>query len=76
MRDPLPTAAELDEHLELAAHGVAPTHLADERWEPIILDVARRGVVTAGDRRAAARLLAELEAELGAPDDGPQAATD
>jgi hypothetical protein len=63
MREPLPTAAEIEQHLELAAHGVAPTHLADERWEPLVLAVARRGVVTAADRRAAARLLAELDAE-------------
>jgi len=66
MREPLPTAAEIERHLELAARGVAPSHLADVRWEPLILAVARRGVVTAGDRRAASRLLAELEAELTA----------
>ena len=68
MREPLPTAAEVEQHLELAALGVAPSHLADERWEPLILAVARRGVVTTDDRRAAARLLTDLalEAELEA----------
>ena len=66
MREPLPTAAEIEQHLELAALGVAPAHLADERWEPLILAVARRGVVTANDRRAASHLLTELEAELAA----------
>lgn len=70
MREPLPTAAEIEQHLELAARGVAPAHLADVRWEVIILDVARRGVVTASDRRSAQRLLAELEAERAA-DLGP-----
>jgi hypothetical protein len=66
MREPQPTAAEIEPHLELAARGVAPSYLADVRWEPLILAVARRGVVTAGDRRAATRLLAELEAEIAA----------
>jgi hypothetical protein len=72
MREPLPTAAEIEQHLELAALGVAPAHLADDRWEPLILAVARRGVVTADDRRAAGRLLAELESEIasGAERDG------
>ena len=66
MSVPLPTAAELEQQLELAARGVVPAALADARWEPLILTLAHRGTVTAGDRRAAARLLAELEAELEA----------
>ncbi|GMA90738.1 hypothetical protein [Homoserinibacter gongjuensis] len=69
MREPLPTAAEIEQHLELAARGVAPAHLDDVRWESLILAVARRGVVTAGDRRAASRLLAELAAELDAEEE-------
>jgi len=71
MREPLPTSAEIEHYLELAARGVAPTHLADPRWEPIILDVARRGVVTPADRRAVAQLLAVLQAE-GAGDSTAQ----
>jgi|GEM_PF-2752946 len=73
MREPLPTAAEIEQHLELAARGVVPSHLSDVRWEALILAVARRGVVTTSDRRAAARLLAELEAELEAELDGEAA---
>ncbi|QNO37524.1 hypothetical protein H4J02_00250 [Protaetiibacter sp. SSC-01] len=49
----------VEEHLALAAQGVVRPGL-DERWEPILLNVARRGVVTAADRRAARRLLEEL----------------
>lgn len=61
---PLPTADELEQHLELAAHGiVTPGGLTDARWEPVLMGVARRGVVTPADHRAAARLLAELAAE-------------
>ncbi|PZQ88956.1 MAG: hypothetical protein DI534_09220 [Leifsonia xyli] len=49
----------VEEHLALAARGVVRPGV-DERWGPILLDVARRGVVTAADRRAARRLLEEL----------------
>lgn len=49
----------ISEKLDLAAQGVV-RHDVDERWETILLNVARRGVVTAADRRAARRLLDEL----------------
>ncbi len=58
-RTPLPEHVE--EHLTLAAQGVV-RHDTDERWEPILLNVVRRGVVTSADRRAARRLLEELGA--------------
>ncbi|MFT4028577.1 MAG: hypothetical protein QM675_01775 [Protaetiibacter sp.] len=50
----------VEERLALAVVGVVRPEI-DERWEPLLLDVARRGVVTAADRRAAHRLLEELE---------------
>lgn len=50
----------VEEHLALAAKGVVRPGV-DERWAPILLAVARRGVVTPADRRAARRLLDELD---------------
>ncbi len=53
---------DVEENLILAARGVVCPE-TDANWEPILLDVVRRGVVTAADRRAARRLLEELGAE-------------
>jgi hypothetical protein len=50
----------IEEHLTLAADGVVRQGI-DERWAPILLNVARRGIVTAADRRAARRLLEEFD---------------
>ncbi|MCS0500760.1 hypothetical protein [Protaetiibacter mangrovi] len=66
---PLPTADEIEHHLELAARGIVLADgLVDERWEPVLMGVARRGVVTAADHRAVARLLAALDAEAARAD--------
>lgn len=63
MREPLPRAAEIERLLDLAARGASPTPPADARWEPLLWSVARRGFVTASDRRAAGLLLLELTEE-------------
>lgn len=63
MREPLPRAAEIERSFELAARGFTPPSLADARWEPLLRAVARRGFVTADDRRAAGLLLLELAEE-------------
>lgn len=63
MREPLPRAAEIERLFELAASGITSSPVADERWESLFLNVARRGVVTAEDRRAAGLLLVELAEE-------------
>ena len=62
MSDRKALPASVEERLRLAAQGVVRPE-TDERWEPILLAVVRRGVVTAADRRAARRLLEELETE-------------
>ena len=65
MSHALHTPDEVEHKLELAARGVVPAGL-DARWEPILLGVACRGVVTAADRRAAQALLAALAREAEA----------
>ena len=63
MREPLPRAADIERLFELAARGETSSFHADARWEALLGDVARRGFVTADDRRAAGLLLLDLAEE-------------
>lgn len=61
----VPKASEIGEHLELAARGVVTLKgLDDARWEPLLIGVTQRGVVTPADKRAATALRKQLTAEL------------
>ena len=60
----IPDADEIVEHLELAARGIVTlAGLDDARWEPLLMGVTKRGVVTPADRRAATALRAKLAEE-------------
>jgi len=64
---PLPDASEIAEHLDLAAQGIITLEgLDDARWEPLLIAVTKRGVVTPADRRAAKALRKQIAAELTA----------
>ncbi len=53
----IPNAHELSEHLARAADGIVTLDgLDDARWEPLLIGVTKRGVVTPADRRAAKAL--------------------
>lgn len=59
----IPDASEIGMHLERAAAGIVTLDgLDDARWEPLLIGVTKRGVVTPADKRAATalrKLLAE-----------------
>lgn len=60
----IPRAAEIDQHLVLAAQGIVTLDgLDDDRWEPLLLGVLKRGVVTPADKRAAKALRKQLAEE-------------
>jgi len=61
----IPDASEIGEHLELAARGIVTLKgLDDARWEPILIGVTKRGVVTPADKRAATALRKLIAQEL------------
>jgi len=61
---PIPAASEIGMHLERAAQGIVTLEgLDDARWEPLLIGVTKRGVVTPADKRAATALRKLIAAE-------------